>query len=272
MSAPIDFRSVAEKSLARYPSANFYLLLDQSGLPGLRRRLRNNSVAWASLFDSTIDAAASKNAPLLVCAAGNGRLSLPRPVFEWIGENGTFTSTVIMLSSELSMVSMKDRLAMRLTVLLSEKQEAMLRFFDPRVLESLISVLSGDQAADFFGVADMWSYVNRHGKVVDIETAFNPDESSACILTLEQHQEFMLLECCEIDQVMHLLRSNVPELLKNLPRSKQYEFVEKQIEVAREKGLESTAHLTIYSAAILSKGESFSKSPECIDLIGRLGR
>ncbi|WP_020651644.1 DUF4123 domain-containing protein [Massilia niastensis] len=193
MSSRIDFRVIAEESLAEYPTSNLYFLLDHGGLPGLYRQLSRSSLGWTSLFDSTREANALAVAPFLILAGSNGQLRMSRSFLEWLGENGTYSSTVIMLSSPLQIEPMTSRLTARLDVRISENMEAMLRFFDPRVLESLIEILSVEQAKEFFSPAQAWRYVDRAGRMAGVTTFFNVQENFSAPLVLSQQQEFALL-------------------------------------------------------------------------------
>jgi hypothetical protein len=186
---------------------------------------------------------------------------MSRALFEWIGKNGTYSSTVIMLSSPLQIDCMKRRLAARLDVRLSENMEAMLRFFDPRVLENLIKTLHAEQAKDFFSPAETWRYVDRAGNLVHIETAFNIQECFVAPLTLDHQQELTLLEGCEIDQVQSLLRESLSQQMTKFPLSEQHKFVSRTVNLAKEDGLESVLQFSIYTAAILLHGEVVAKRP-----------
>jgi hypothetical protein len=255
MTSCIDFRAVAEELLVAHPTSNLYFLLDHAGLPGLHRQLLRTSAKWASLFDNTKEANALAVAPILVLATSEGRLQMSRSLFKWIGENGTYTSTVTMLSSPLGLEPLKSRLAARLNVRLSEDMEAMLRFFDPRVLEGLIKILSAEQAKEFFSPASAWRYVDRTGNLVEIATNFHIQEILSTPLVLSQQQEFALIDASEIDQVIDLLRSNLPKLTAALPLSELYGFVSQKLTQSRQDGIDSILKSTLYIAALLSEGE-----------------
>jgi hypothetical protein len=263
----LDFRAVAEEQLAANPNSNLYFLLDHAGMPGLHRKLAGGSAEWTSLFENTKEDNALSVAPILVLIGGNGKLSLPRLLFEWIGEHGTYTSSVIMLASILSIRPMATRLATRLDVRLSENMDGMLRFFDPRIFEQLIHVLSPEQAHVFFSPAEKWWYVDRAGKLCSIHTEFDVDEKFEAPLELSDAQEFQLLDGSEPDQVLALLRENAPNLMSRLSFSDQYEFptqyefVVRQIRAARTLGLGSAIDFVLYSSAALSYGDDFASSP-----------
>jgi hypothetical protein len=272
MSSHIDFRSIAVESLATYPTSNFYFLLDHGALPGLHMQLSRNSVEWVSLFDFTKEESALAVAPILVQAGANGIVRAPRSLFEWIERNGTYTSSTIMLTSPLDIGTMKNRLVTRLDVRLSEEMEAMLRFFDPRVLESLTRILSVEQVNQFFSVAQEWEYMDRAGIPKKITAAFRELELLSAPMTLDQKQEFALLEASEVDQVLDLLRSNLPELMEKLSWPDQYTFISRQLVTAKQEGLDSVLELAVYAMMILSKGEAVKNGPSWRSFLAKLKR
>jgi hypothetical protein len=267
MSLYIDLRTVAQESLADRPESNLYLLLDHGGLPGLHRQLQKSSVEWVSLFDCTNEANALVVAPILILIGSDGKLQMSRSLFEWIGKNGTYTSTVIMLSSPLQIESLRNRLTARLDVRISEDMKAMLRFFDPRIFEGLMNVLDAEQLAKFLAPASKWWYIDRAGKVIRVESTFNAADESAAPLELSAKQEFDLIDASDPDRVLASLRENVPDLIKKQPLSAHYDFVVTNLQAARSAGLSSFADLVLYNIVVLKKGLDFIQSATWLSLL-----
>lgn len=256
----LDFRAVAEQHLNATPNVNLYFLFDHAGIPGLVNKLPRTSTEWVSLFDDTKESSALAVAPILVTIVGNGRIKIPKLLFEWISEHGTFTSTVLMLASTLDVIPLKNRLARRLHIRLSESMDAMLRFFDPRVFEQIIKILNDEQSHVFFSPASKWWYVNQAGKIGFISTEFDPEEKFRAPLLLSEEQEFQFLDASEPDRVLALLRENAPNLISLIPSQNQYEYVANHMAAAKGIGLYSTADFVLYCAAVLSYGEDFASS------------
>jgi hypothetical protein len=246
MSEYLHLYAIAEESLRNSPNSSLYFLLDHSGLPGLCQKLSNRSAAWVSIFSGTTEAGALEVAPILILIGSNGRMHLSRNMFEWIGQEGTYNSTVIMLLSPLAINPMMRRLRARLDVKLSENMDAMLRFYDPRVLESLPNILSTDQSISFFGAAEAWEYIDRTGRLRKIESSFNEIDKFLAPLVLDQTQEFDLIDASEVDQVLDLVRTNVPAIMLNIPPREQYEFVRQRVEAAKKCGLDSVLKYVLY--------------------------
>ena len=270
MSACIDSRTVAEELLAAHPASNLYFLLDHAGMPGLHRQLLNSSVQWSSLFDGSKEANALQVAPFLVLAGSERQLRMFRNLFKWIGEHGTYSSSVVMLTSPLDMATLRHRLAARLDIRLSENMEAMLRFFDPRVLESIFNALPPHQASTFFSPAEFWRYVDRAGKLVNVATSFDFQETYTPPLVLNAQQEFSLLDACEVDQVLALVRQNVPGLMATLRLSDQSTFVARAIAKARQHGIDSTYKLSLYTVAGLLHGETAINGPQAEEFLNKI--
>jgi len=261
VSSCLDLSRVAEDFLLAYPKSNHYFLLDHGGLPGLFRELLKSRVTWVNLFECSNEKSALEVAPILVLVCAENRVMASRSLLEWIAKNGTFSSSIIIFASPLGVNDIRARLSSRLDVRISGGMDAMLRFFDPRVLESLVKILSEDQKKEFLGLAESWRYVDRAGNLNEISVTFNARENFPIPFVISQQQEFALLEASEIDQVLDLLRSNFPRYLASIKQSEQYAFVRRQIDSARQFGFESVLQFSLYAAGLLLEGEGFVESP-----------
>ncbi|MFS2018279.1 DUF4123 domain-containing protein [Massilia sp. CT11-108] len=251
----LDLQDFAKGSIAENP-ANLYFLLDHGGLPGLYRQLARTSTTWVSLFEGTAEVNSLAVAPILVLAGSDGAVRLPLGLCKWISESGTYSSSLMMLSSPLEIGQLKDRLKARLNVCISGDMDAMLRFFDPRVFESLMGVLDAEQAKVFLSVARKWWYVDRSGAIRSVDSMFNDVASADEALNLSASQEFALVDSCEPDQVLNGLRENASSYLENLDVARQYEFVVSNINEAKSFGLRSLNDLILYNVAVLTVGKS----------------
>lgn len=270
MIACIDFRAVAEEFLGTHPASNVYFLLDHGGLPGLHRQLLRGSAEWVSLFDGTQEASALAVAPFLVLVGRSGRLQMSRSLFEWIGEHGTYSSSVIILASPLEIDFLRLRLAARLNVRLSEEMDALLRFFDPRVFEGLTKILSPEQAAPFFGFAEGWIYVNREGRLISFASSLDYKGEASEPLQLSQEQEGALLVESEIDQVIGLLENNLPQLMGGISAANKFELINSVMHEARAGGLDTILKISLCEAIALNKGKDFIEEGGLNRLIAEL--
>ena len=266
----IDFCAVAEESLLALPATNFYLLLDHGGLPGLCSKISKSSLEWANLYDCGRESRALEVAPILILAGSAGKLKMHRHLFEWIGKEGTYTSSVIALSSPLQIEVMMRRLAMRLDIKLSNDMDAMLRFFDPRILEGLINVLSAKQLSSFLSVAEAWQFPDRNGNLVKIDSTIAVEDNCLLPLELTQEQEFRLVDLSETDQVLNVIRANFPYLENSHPFSLQYDSVNRQIKDARNLEINSVFKISLYIVVRLLKSEKFLESALGLEFLDKL--
>lgn len=247
MSKCIDFRGVTVELLESRPEENIFLLLDHGGLPGLSKQLQYGSTEWMSLFDRTQEEGALAVAPILVLAASGGEIRLSRLVFDWLKQRGTYSSSVMMLVSPLDLTCLARELGTRLHITLAGGVEAMLRFFDPRVFESLLTILTRNQKEDFLGVASSWHYVDRSGRIAQITSKCGAVNPASKPFSLSQEQEDHMLAASEIDQILNSLRSSVPDLFSEIPHESQFNFVSESNIEARSKTLESVLQLSLYA-------------------------
>lgn len=266
----IDFRSAAGASLDNHPRSNLYLLLDHAALPGLARKLHSQSMNWRTLFDGAKEESAIAAAPILVLIACEGQIRATRRFFQWVAENASDTSSAIMISSPLPLDVMKKRLEARLDVELSEGISAMLRFYDPRVLEILAKVLKPTESEVFLGLADSWIYPNRAGEFVTVSAKVSDVDEFEPPLQLDQVQESTLLEASEIDQVLDLLRTTIPSKMAEFSVRHQYVHTLNMVEKAKLDGIGSVLGYSIYAAIAFVRGMNVTASSGWQNLVVEL--
>lgn len=266
----LDFRSAAEASLEKHPRSNLYLLLDKAALPVLATKLLNKSMSWMTLFDGAKEESAIAAAPILVLIALDGQMRATRRFFQWVDENTSDTSSAILISSLLPLDVLKKRLGARLNVELSEGISAMLRFYDPKVLEILAKVLKPTESEVFLGLADSWIYPNRAGEFVTISSKVSDVDEFEPPLQLDQVQESTLVEASEIDQVLDLLRKVIPSKMAELSVRHQYFHTLNMVEKAKSDGIGSVLGYSIYAAIAFVKGTDVTASSGWQNLVAEL--
>ena len=247
MSEYIDFRKITAKFLESRPRENIFLLLDHGGLPGLSQQLRHCSTEWMSLFDGTKEESVLAVAPILLLAANGGKIRLSRLVFEWLRQHGTYSSSVMILVSPFDLAYLASQLGARLHITLAGGVEAMLRFFDPRVFESLLNILTQEQVEDLLGGVSSWYYVDRTGRIAQAREKYREVKVLTKSISLSQEQENLLLESSEIDQILASLRSSVPDRFLEIPCESQYDFVLESVIEARKERLGSVLQMSLYA-------------------------
>lgn len=200
-----------------------------------------------SLFDRTKEESVLAVAPILLLAANGGKIRLSRLVFDWLRQHGTYSSSVMILVSPFDLAYLASQLGARLHITLAGGVEAMLRFFDPRVFESLLDILTQEQVEDFLGVVSSWYYVDRTGRIAQAREKYREVKVLSKSISLSQEQENLLLESSEIDQILASLRSSVPDRFLEIPCESQYEFVLESVIEARKERLGSVLQMSLYA-------------------------
>jgi hypothetical protein len=235
-----------------------YGLVDHAGMSGLVKKLNQEKTEWISLFDGSKEEGALTVAPILFQIEADQSGMRHYRLLNWVCERGAYTSSILLLASPLAMPELARRLALRLEAVLPEEIEIMLRFFDPRIFEQLMVVLSEEQKQAFLSVAYCWWFVDRRGQLQDVSAVFAESDSFEVPLILTVKQEGFLLDASEPDQVAELLQSGVPDEYQSLPLSERYDFIVRHMAAARLVGIESTHELSLYCALALLHGEHFA--------------
>lgn len=260
MNSYSDIKRAAEKHLAENHSDSIYLLIDHAGMPGLHREIKKHRVNWVSLFDETKESGALAVAPILILVGRNSSMSISNALVQWISERADDGSSVIMLASSLETSQLQAQLAKRLDIKISENMDALLRFFDARIFEPLMAVLSPEQMELLCSPAKKWWYVDRVGRLVGIDREFECTEGDFQHLELNEKQEFALINASEPDQVLYLLIKAMPQLGVLMPKNK-YGFIANNIFLASRLGLNSVSDFVLYSAMVVLRGRDFEVLP-----------
>lgn len=235
-----------------------YALVDHGGMPGLIKQLDRTNAQWISLFAGSRDEGALEVAPLLILIDANHDTFQRQAMLNWICKNGTFASSLLFMVSPLPMAELARRLALRLDATLPDNMEIVLRYFDSRVFEQLVAVLSDEQKRAFLNVANRWWFVDRRGEVQAVDAKFSEAESHEIPLNLSAQQEGEMLDASEPDQVAAFLRPVVPVEYANLAPELRYDFIVRHMGAARLLGIQATHELALYCVMPLLHGEQFA--------------
>ncbi|WP_312515186.1 DUF4123 domain-containing protein [Massilia sp.] len=268
MSEFLDLQAVCEESNIAHPSNVMYCLADHAGMPGLHRQLVHRGLSWASLFETTTEQAALSAAPLL--------FALPSPDDEtkegfmcWLAEHGTYTSSILLLSSPFGLDELCSQLARRMHARITDGMDVLLRYFDPRVFESLLAVLDEQQASTFLSPADCWWYPDRSGKLICRQSVCGID-AFVSPLQLAAEQEFAMIDASEIDVVEGRLRGMFPDLAIRVNVAERELFLRRHMAAAHAAGIESTNDMTLYCGLAVIHGEHFADSSPWREILAKV--
>lgn len=253
----IDLKSLSREAAATHPANQLYCLADHAGMPGLHAELMRASVPWTSLFAVSHEEAALEAAPLLFPLDDEARKAHSR-LLQWVAQHGSYTSSMLMMSSPLALDELGRRLARRIQARISENMDVLLRYFDPRVFEALVPELDAGQSGAFLGVADCWWYVDRTGNLVPQRAAYDAADSFDSPLVLSAPQEFALVDASEVDQVAAQVRATVPDLYMRMGAPQRVTFLRRQMAAANTAGIVATQEVALYCGLALLYGEEFA--------------
>lgn len=148
---------------AGWPSARLYALLDpllpaHEGVASMRER----GAGRVALFDQTVDAEVADDGPWLV------ELDTAAPdLVAGLLALGKDPQGVVWLISDRHPADLAQALRERLNVRLQGVGVALLRFYDPTLLQGILALLSPSQRASFVAPALQW-LVERDGQLVQL--------------------------------------------------------------------------------------------------------
>ena len=135
-------------------NARLYALVDHAGAPGLLAELgRRTGIPWCSLFEDSKEQGALEVAPVLIQFADGGSSQTELKLLAWLHRACKFSTSLTVLQSSLAQPALASALKRRLNAKLPDGMFVMLRYFDTRILGSLITVLTAAQRGEFLGVA-----------------------------------------------------------------------------------------------------------------------
>lgn len=258
----INFQQIFDLG-ADFPSGGseykLYALVDHSGVPGLCAQLKRTGTEWISLFQGSRDEGALEVAPILFPIDVTQSSFRQNALVKWVCKNGSYSSSLIFLVSPLAIAELSRRLAQRLDAQLPDNMDIVLRYFDARIFESLLTVLSDDQKLDFLSPAHRWWYVDRKAELQSVDSTFAANDGRYIPLVFTEPQEDALLDASEPDQVAQLLRTFVPNEYSALREGNEYDFIVRHMRSARAFGVVSTHDHARYCSLALLEGEDFSE-------------
>lgn len=265
---PSAFKSALEALLTRSEAddAHVYWLIDQSALPAppwLQRHLQ--SVEWADLLQPGEQVSLDGATPLVLSYVDRQQtLRFATALFEV----AQFANAVSLLVCSSPLRELRNALAARTRVVLSQNMQALLRFFDTRTLPQLPSVLSADQYALFMHGIDEWWFLDRWG---DLQRMQHPStawaQTASLPIALDERQEQLLVDDGLSDAVIDLLITQRHPAVMDATPPQQYELVQPLVARAQRFGVSDPPQALAFVAKALEQGADFH---ECEPWAGKL--
>lgn len=249
--------------LPRAIGAYRYLLLDQSGLPALvahpsalNRFERRNLLTAGS--EDALDGAS----PLLVeIGSTQDERALTR-LIHVVAEQGRFACAVHALATPEPIEVACARLEARTHALMPDGTDAVLRYFDTRVLAHLHAVLTPAQWRALTGCCGAWWAVRRDGCLEALaDVSYLPAEPPELPFVLSSQQEIALITAAEPDTLAGLLiDQGVAPFAEQTP-PERHAFVLAAMAAARGFGLRELDEFAAYAGLALMLGMDFATRP-----------
>lgn len=246
--------------------ASLYALVDMSGLPQLGSYLHQMPTLPArNLFESTNEHAARHVAPVLL---GLGALQQPmhpqaRCTLDWLLERCRHNHALTLMRSPLKLNDLAEALIKRMDAELPDRMRVLLRYFDTRVLVALTHVLQGEQAKAFFGVADLWCWLDRDGVLQRLATAIHPDAAQMTApWPLSAVQESQLLDAAEPDAVIQLMKQVAHDVCSQTAPGVLHATVRSCLPEAKSRGVDDPREQALFCLTELAHGPRFYAQPK----------
>ncbi|WDD95777.1 DUF4123 domain-containing protein [Burkholderia sp. FERM BP-3421] len=251
------------------------------------------------LHNDSLPGALSGSPDHLVCLMDGGSevqavspylIYIPPARFEsmrdWLERNGPASPCATVIVSPLSLAELAAHVKQFLRVRLPDDTPIVLAYWDPSILATLAGslndetlfvkgpVLSDDQRRAFFAPVLRWGYWDRHGVLRRLDWEQNEISTEAPALRppfqLTQAQVDDLIEASVPDSLLLHLTELDPSMFADMPDRERYGLVCRQIERARQRGIEGGGALMEYCVLAARHGEAFDASQEGTALLKRL--
>lgn len=252
--------------------AHLYVLVDPLQNASLPGALSVRSDHVACLMDGGAD----------VRAVSPHLVYIPQSNFEsaraWLEQHGPASPCATMLVSPLPLAALAEHLKSFLRVRLPDGEPIVLAYWDPAILATLVGsvedetlfvkgpVLSDEQRQAWLATVLRWAYWDRKGTLRQIDWRQDRMPAFAAVLKsplkLDQGQVDALIEASVPDGLLLQLNERDPSTLAEIPEGERYGFVCRQIECARQHGIEGVGMLMEYCSLAARYGEAFEASPE----------
>jgi hypothetical protein len=242
------------------PGQQRYLLVDAAAFLGTLARLPIDADLPATdlLTQQVVNDWRDCASPLLLPLPAGTWKSSTLAVWKSFGASWRYANALTYLETGLQPSELTGALAARLHVKLPQGVDAMLRYFDNRVMTALPTVLDPGQRRALFRPAQRWLHADRSGNVCAIHGDNARDEPQDLYsLTLNDAQEAALLDVTAADAVIdQLLVQSHPKLLTMRP-DQQHLAISAALVRAVQYGLTGNPDQVAYCNLALTYGPDF---------------
>lgn len=250
-----------------------YLLVDHAGAPGLVAELRRSAaIPWSSLFDDSKEQGALAVAPILIhfpdACASQSELDL----LAWLRRACEFSTSLTVLNSTLAHDNLAHALKRRLNAQLPDHMPVMLRYFDTRILESLVPVLSPAQRNEFLGIASRWQWLDRAGDLRRLDSDQLQSDSWPHQFEFDVVQQNALIEASTADALVEQMQAHAADLCRPKTRAELHALAERCVPKFDRFAIEDVRTQTLYCLTELQLGPAFDMQSEWAQALERVAK
>lgn len=234
---------------------SLYLLADISAIPASElSRIIGKTPALDILTQAT---------PVWSECASPVLLHLPRfsehtaNIWQTFAARWQYANALILIESTLPHTALCHALHARTEAMLPEAIAVLLRYFDTRTFQVLLTTLEAPQRATFLGIASTWLYADRYGSAVTLPGSAEQADTFIAPLTLTPAQESALIDAGEADTLVNLLLDQGNTTLATLPPYTQHEVIACALDTARTYGIDQLPDQIAYCTLSLALGPGF---------------
>ena len=250
-----------------------YLLVDHAGAPGLVAELRHRvAVPWSSLFDDSKEQGALAVAPILIhfpdACASQSELNL----LAWLRRACEFSTSLTVLHSTLAHDNLANALKRRLNAQLPDHMPVMLRYFDTRILESLVQVLSPTQRDEFLGIGSRWQWLDRAGCLRRFDADELQGDSWPQQFEFDVVQQNALIEASTADVLVEQMQAHAADLCRPKTRAELHAIAAQCVPKFDRFAIQDIRAQTLYCLTELQLGPAFDMQSEWAQALERVAK
>ena len=246
-------------AVAMQPQQHRYLLVDMSATRGVNvaRELALDGHCIDVLSGMPCDWNESASPVLLELPRAQATAFQVQRMAAWL-TRWQYGNCVSFIESQLQMDILATELKARSDALLPDDMPVVLRFFDGRVLLTLLTVLHPEQRTIFLAFALRWAAADRRGKLVLLEPQQRATSTRfAGPIEFDVAQQSAMIDAGEADAIIDvLLNQNDDRLMSMLP-PQQHECISNALAHAREFGITLLNEQVSFCSLSLELGERF---------------
>ncbi len=244
-----------------------YALVDHAGAPGLLNRLHDYpTTPWVNLFSGSREELSIEAAPLL--------LTLQPPLkswwLPWLHTACLESTSLTLLYSSIDPQILVNGLKKRLNVMLPDDVPALLRYFDTRILESLLKVLEPEQRGEFLGIASRWIWLDRAGKLQTLKAVPTSEDLWPSLFIFSEQQQNLMIDTADVDVLVQQMLTHGWDLCATHSRAQLHELAYSALANAKEFGIEGMPSQTLFALACLQLGLNFTKEAKWAALLHKV--